>query len=161
MFEFKTLPAGKYTLTVSAPGFTLYENDNVMIADQPLRLNIAMTIAVEEEKVQVSDTAPTIDVNPSNNAGAIVISGKELEALPDDPDELQSDLAGPCRPVSRPERRTDVHRWIHWWPASAKVVDSRDPHQPESVLLRIRQAGLWTHRSVHQARAPISSTASS
>ena len=48
--------------------------------------------------MQVSDTAPTVDVNPNNNAGAITISGKELEALPDDPDELQSDLealAGP------------------------------------------------------------------
>lgn len=102
MFEFKTLSAGKYTLTVSAPGFTLYENDNVMVADQPLRLNIAMTISVEEEKVQVSDTAPTIDVNPSSNAGAIVISGKELEALPDDPDELQSDLQALAGPSAGP-----------------------------------------------------------
>src|ERR1035437_9464561 len=86
MYEFKTLPAGKYILTVAAPGFALYENDNVVISDQPLRLNVAMSIEVEQQKVQVSDTAPTIDVNPSNNACAIVISGKELEALPDDPD---------------------------------------------------------------------------
>lgn len=102
MFEFKNLPAGKYTLTVVAPGFTLYENDNVGIADQPLRLNVAMTIAVEQEKVQVSDTAPTIDVNPSNNAGSIVISGKELESLPDDPDELQSDLQALAGPSAGP-----------------------------------------------------------
>src|ERR1700686_404231 len=98
MYEFKTLPLGKYTLTVAAPGFTLYENDSVVIADQPLRLNIPLTIEVEQQKIQVSDTAPTIDVNPRNNAGSIVISGKELEALPDDPDELQADLevlAGP------------------------------------------------------------------
>ena len=98
----RTLPAGKYTLTVSAAGFTLYENDNVVIADQPLRLNVAMAIDVEKEKVQVSDTAPTIDVNPSNNAGAIVISGKELEALPDDPDELQSDLQALAGPSAGP-----------------------------------------------------------
>ncbi len=102
MFEFKTLPAGKYTLTVSATGFTLYENDNVVIADQPMRLNVAMAIAVEQEKVQVSDTAPTIDVNPSSNAGAITISGKELEALPDDPDELQSDLEALAGPSAGP-----------------------------------------------------------
>ncbi|HEV2713720.1 MAG TPA: carboxypeptidase regulatory-like domain-containing protein, partial [Terriglobales bacterium] len=101
-YEFKSLPAGKYTLTVAAPGFTLYQNENVVIADQPLRLNVAMTIEVETQKVQVSDTAPTIDVNPSSNAGAIVISGKELEALPDDPDELQSDLQALAGPSAGP-----------------------------------------------------------
>ena len=31
MYEFKSLPAGKYILTVAASGFTLYENDNVVI----------------------------------------------------------------------------------------------------------------------------------
>src|SRR5690242_575510 len=101
-YEFKMLPAGKYTLTVAAQGFTLYENDNVVVADQPLRLNVTMTIEVETQKVQVSDTASTIDVNPSSNAGAIVISGKALEALPDDPDELQSDLEALAGPSAGP-----------------------------------------------------------
>jgi len=102
MYEFKTLPAGKYTLTVVAQGFTTYENDNVVIADQPLRLNVPLTIEVQTQKIQVSDTAPTVDVNPSNNAGAITISGKELEALPDDPDELQSDLQALAGPSAGP-----------------------------------------------------------
>ncbi len=102
LYEFKSLAAGKYSLTVVAQGFSLYENDSVVIADQPLRLNVAMTIEVEAQKVQVSDTAPTVDVNPANNAGAIVISGKELEALPDDPDELQSDLEALAGPSAGP-----------------------------------------------------------
>ncbi|MGA8763220.1 MAG: carboxypeptidase regulatory-like domain-containing protein, partial [Candidatus Sulfotelmatobacter sp.] len=102
LYEFKGLAAGKYTLNVVAQGFTLYENDNVVIADQPLRLNVAMTIEVEQQKVQVSDMAPTVDVNPSNNAGAIIISGKELEALPDDPDELLTDLQALAGPSAGP-----------------------------------------------------------
>jgi len=102
MYEFKSLPTGKYTLTVAANGFTLYENDNVVVGDQPLRLNVTMAIEVETQKVQVSDTAPTIDVNPTNNAGAITISGKELEALPDDPDELLSDLQALAGPSAGP-----------------------------------------------------------
>ena len=102
LYEFKSLAIGKYTLTASAQGFTLYQNGNVVIGNQPLRLNIAMEIAVEQEKIQVSDSAPTIDVNPSSNAGAIVISGKELEALPDDPDELQSDLQALAGPSAGP-----------------------------------------------------------
>ncbi len=64
MYEFKGLPPGKYTLNVIAQGFTVYENDNATIADQPLRLNVQLVIAVEEQKIQVSDTAPTVDVNP-------------------------------------------------------------------------------------------------
>ena len=39
-----------------------------------------------------------LSVSPDENAGAIVLSGKDLDALSDDPDELQSDLqalAGP------------------------------------------------------------------
>jgi len=102
MYEFKSLPAGKYTLTVSATGFALYENDSVVVADQPLRLNVSMTSEVETQKVQVSENAPTVDVNPTNNAGAITISGKELEALPDDPDELLSDLQALAGPSAGP-----------------------------------------------------------
>ena len=102
LYEFKNVPPGKYTLTVAATGFTLYENDSVAIADRALRLDVAMAIDVEMQKVQVSDTAPTVDVNPNNNAGAITISGKELESLPDDPDELQSDLEALAGPSAGP-----------------------------------------------------------
>jgi hypothetical protein len=102
MYELKALAAGKYSLTVVAQGFTLYENDNVVIVDQALRLNIPMTIEVETQKVNVSDTAPTVDVNPASNAGAIVLSGQELEALPDDPDELLSDLQALAGPSAGP-----------------------------------------------------------
>jgi hypothetical protein len=101
-YEFKGLNPGQYTLNVIAPGFAVYENDNVVVAGQPLVLNIPMVIEVEEQKIQVSDSAPTVDVNPANNAGAIIISGKELEALPDDPDELLTDLQALAGPSAGP-----------------------------------------------------------
>jgi hypothetical protein len=102
-YEFTSVPAGQYTLNVIAQGFAIYENDNVAITpNQAMRLNVAMSIEVEEQKVQVSDTVPTVDVNPENNAGAIVISGKELEALPDDPDELLTDLQALAGPSAGP-----------------------------------------------------------
>ncbi len=102
MYEFKGLAAGEYTLDVVAQGFTLYENTKVEIAAQPLRLNVSLSIEVQTQKVQVSETAPTVDVNPASNAGAIVISNKELEALPDDPDELLTDLQALAGPSAGP-----------------------------------------------------------
>src|SRR5580658_10423148 len=103
LYEFKGLAAGQYSLTVVAQGFALYENDSTMITTgQPLRLNVAMAIEVEQMKVQVSDTAPTVDVNPESNAGAVTISGKELDALPDDPDELLTDLQALAGPSAGP-----------------------------------------------------------
>lgn len=102
-YEFSGVPAGQYTLNVIADGFSIYENDSVNVTtSQPLRLNVAMAIEVEQQKIQVSDTVPTIDVNPENNAGAITISGKELDALPDDPDELLTDLQALAGPSAGP-----------------------------------------------------------
>src|ERR1700728_2924611 len=102
MYEFKGLAPGEYTLDVVAPGFTLFENTKVEIAAQAQRLNVSLAIEVQTQKVQVSDTAPTVDVNPENNAGAITISSKELEALPDDPDELLTDLQALAAPSAAP-----------------------------------------------------------
>ena len=102
-YEFKGLAPGQYTLNAVAQGFSVYENDNVVVpANQSLVLNVPMTIEVEQQKIQVEDTAPTVDVNPSNNAGAITITGKELEALPDDPDELLTDLQALAGPSAGP-----------------------------------------------------------
>src|SRR5580692_10403571 len=65
-YEFKGLAPGQYTLNVVAQGFAVYENDNVVVpANQALLLNVPMGIEVEQQKIQVEDTAPTIDVNPS------------------------------------------------------------------------------------------------
>src|SRR5580700_9094393 len=102
-YEFKGLAPGQYTLNVVAQGFAVYENDNVVVpANQALLLNVPMAIEVEQQKIQVEDTAPAIDVNPSNNAGSLTISGKELEALPDDPDELLTDLQALAGPSAGP-----------------------------------------------------------
>ncbi len=102
-YEFTGVPAGQYTLNVIANGFSIYENDNVNItAGTPLRLNVSLAIQVEQQKIQVSDTVPTVDVSPENNAGAITISGKELDALPDDPDELLTDLQALAGPSAGP-----------------------------------------------------------
>jgi hypothetical protein len=103
VFEVTGLAPGKYGVKVIAPGFTTYENPGVDIAaGQAQKLNVSMSIEVQEEKVEVTDTTTKVDVNPANNAGAIVMQGKDLEALSDDPDELQSELQALAGPSAGP-----------------------------------------------------------
>jgi hypothetical protein len=102
-FEISNLPAGKYRVTASAPGFAAFAKDDVEMAPgQVQRFNIALEIKVEKEKVDVQEETPQLDVNPAANASAIVLSGKDLEALPDDPDELQADLEALAGPSAGP-----------------------------------------------------------
>jgi hypothetical protein len=102
-YEFKNLAPGKYTLRAAAKGFTVFTNDNVVITgDRPLTLDISLVIATEEQKVQVSGSTTQLDVNPAANAGAITLSGKDLDALSDDPDELASELQALAGPSAGP-----------------------------------------------------------
>jgi hypothetical protein len=98
-YEFKGLLPGTYILKAVAKGFAIFTQEDVQIlAGQTKQMNMGLLIQVEEEKVEVSDSSTKVDVAPSNNAGMVVMQGKDLEALSDDPDELQSELqtlAGP------------------------------------------------------------------
>jgi hypothetical protein len=104
IYEVKGLAPGKYGVKVIAQGFTAFENPGVeILAGQTNKLDVKLTIEVREEKVLVTDQAATaLDVDPASNAGAIVIQGKDLEALSDDPDELQSDLQALAGPSAGP-----------------------------------------------------------
>jgi hypothetical protein len=102
-YEIGNLAPGKYTVTANAQGFAVFvQNDVDVAAGQVAQLNIALDINVKQEKVNVEENAPTLDTNPASNASAIVLSGKDLEALPDDPDELQSDLEALAGPSAGP-----------------------------------------------------------
>jgi hypothetical protein len=102
-YEIKGLAPGKYTITVSAAGFSDFAKDDVnVVAGESQLLNIPLEIAVEKEKVNVTDEGTAVDTSPAANAGAIVLSGKDLDALPDDPDELQTDLEALAGPSAGP-----------------------------------------------------------
>jgi len=102
-YEIGNLAPGKYTVTANAQGFAVFvQNDVGVAAGQVAQFNISLDINVKQEKVNVEAEGPQLDVNPSSNASAVVLSGKDLEALPDDPDELQSDLEALAGPSAGP-----------------------------------------------------------
>jgi hypothetical protein len=103
VFELKGLAPGKYTVEVISKGFALYKNEAVQVAaGQVLQLNISLIIEEEQQQVTVTEQAGAVDVSPTNNAGAIVLNGAALDALPDDPDELQTDLTALAGPSAGP-----------------------------------------------------------
>ena len=97
------LAPGTYTVRATAQGFATFEQPNVQVAaGKAGRVNIALKIAEEVEKVEVTDKTTKVSVNPEENATALVIKGEDLQALSDDPDELQSELEALAGPSAGP-----------------------------------------------------------
>ena len=97
------VPPGTYTLTVTMPGFAAFVRQGVRItAGTPLTLNAKMAIQNAEQVVNVTSDQVAVSVDPGSNASATVLSGKDLDALSDDPDELSSELTALAGPSSGP-----------------------------------------------------------
>ncbi|MDQ3131800.1 MAG: carboxypeptidase regulatory-like domain-containing protein, partial [Acidobacteriota bacterium] len=101
-FTINGLAPGKYTVRVSAAKFAFYENAAVEVAaGGQEELNVILTVEGVEEQVEVSNLNE-VSNDPNNNAGATVLSEAELEALPDDPDELEAALQALAGPSAGP-----------------------------------------------------------
>jgi hypothetical protein len=103
IYEFKGVASGSYTVTAVAKGFATDQEEGVnVVAGQTQQFDIALQIQVEQEKVEVHEETPTLDVSPENSASTLIIKGKDLEALSDDPDELQAELQALAGPSAGP-----------------------------------------------------------
>jgi hypothetical protein len=102
-YTFNNVAPGKYFLRAIASGFALYENEAVEIAAGRRDLfNIKLTVTIEKQKVTVTAGDTGLSTDPDNNAGAIVMKGKDLDALPDDPDDLANALQAMAGPSAGP-----------------------------------------------------------
>lgn len=103
VYDIKGLAPGKYDISVVAKGFSNYATQELAIeAGKTQQLDISLEIAVKSEQVDVQDTTQQVDVAPSNNANQIVLKGKDLDALSDDPDDLSNDLQALAGPSAGP-----------------------------------------------------------
>jgi len=101
-YEVKGLAPGKYTVSVSAKGFSIASSDVELAPGKDQKLDVRLEIAVEQQQVAVEETQTKVDIGSENNASAMVIKGKDLEALSDDPDELSSELQALAGPAAGP-----------------------------------------------------------
>lgn len=96
------LAPGKYMVKAIAPNFGLYENTEVVVASgEKSDLIVVLTVSGVQENVEVSNDNK-VSNDPDNNASATIIKGKDLDALPDDPDELESALQALAGPSAGP-----------------------------------------------------------
>ena len=102
-FSSPALAPGSYNVTVEAKGFAVDQEADVKVAaGQTQELDIALQIEVEQQHVEVQEESPTVSVSPENSASTLVLKGKDLDALSDDPDELSSELQALAGPSAGP-----------------------------------------------------------
>jgi hypothetical protein len=97
------LAPGGYIVSASFAGFAPFSSAPIPVAaGQSKRVDIAMAIEVAQQSVTVTDDTPQVNIDASGNSNAIVLKGKDLDALSDDPDELSSELTALAGPSAGP-----------------------------------------------------------
>jgi len=99
-YTFVGLTPGEYTIKVDFPGFEAFEKVVTLDSGKSLQFSIQLTPSGGKQEVTVSGgKGPELSTDPSNNQSALVVAGDDLDALPDDPDDLTdmlTQLAGPA-----------------------------------------------------------------
>jgi hypothetical protein len=104
-YEASDLAPGSYIVHTTVEGFAPFTSPAIpLAAGQVKRVDITMAMVVEQQSVVVTaeEDVPTVSVEAGGNASAVVIKGKDLEALSDDPDELSSELTALAGPSAGP-----------------------------------------------------------
>ncbi|HEX8291023.1 MAG TPA: carboxypeptidase regulatory-like domain-containing protein, partial [Pyrinomonadaceae bacterium] len=100
-FAFAGLAPGRYSVRVFSTGFAPFENPEFEVAAGRNEFpQVTLGVSLEKEEVTIASEGP-LSVDTAS-AGAIVLKGKDLEALPEDPDELAAALQALAGPAAGP-----------------------------------------------------------
>ena len=103
-YQIHGLGAGSYVVLAGAEGFASFVSAPIPLAAGQTK-NIDIKLAVEAADVQIVVTdegGPTVSVDPGSNGSAMTLKGSDLDALSDDPDELQNELNALAGPSAGP-----------------------------------------------------------
>ena len=102
-YQVNNLTPGTYIVIANAQGFASSNSKAIsVVAGQIKQFDVSLEIQVEQQQVQVNAESTTVDTSPDSNANAVVLKGKDLDALSDDPDELQNELQALAGPSAGP-----------------------------------------------------------
>jgi hypothetical protein len=98
-WSFAGVPAGGFNLKVEFPGFSAFNKTFTVEAGRTADIPIQLLPEASRQEVTVSESpGPELSLDAADNAAAATIAGTDLDALPDDPDDLAdmlAQLAGP------------------------------------------------------------------
>jgi len=96
--KFEALTAGRYTLLVEFPGFESATVRDVRVRAGENRRAVTLRLKKVEEEVTVGRDPKTSGLDPRGNAFSTVLTREMIEALPDDPDEMEAVLRAMAPP---------------------------------------------------------------
>ena len=92
------VPVGRYAVSASFPGFESSTLSDVRVRPGDTRREITLPIEKVAESVAVGRDPATAASDPKSDRFSNVLSREQIEALPDDPDEMEQvlkEMAGP------------------------------------------------------------------
>lgn len=102
-YAFNGLAPGRYLVRAHASGFAVYEEKEIDLAPgKAATHDILLRVMIEQQEITVTDDR-SISTDPSSNADAIVLRGKDLDLLPDDPEGFASAMQSLAGPTAGPE----------------------------------------------------------
>ncbi len=102
-YQITGLAPGAYNVTVDVTGFRFFTAFAVHVQpNQTTEVDAHLVIDANQDEVQVNTQSIPMDASPDSNASAVVLEGKDLHALSDDPEELASQLQALAGPSAGP-----------------------------------------------------------
>ena len=101
-YSLQALAPGTYLVTASAPQLATLQPVKITLKAGTQTLNLQLAVVATAEKVTVRDEGSSVTTEAASNTSAVVLQGDALEALSDDPNDLQEDLQALAGPSAGP-----------------------------------------------------------
>lgn len=103
-YTFSHLAPGTYSVRIEVKGFAPFDVSGIEVAagGQAQVVDAQLSLSTEKTQVTVEGEGEKLSVSPDSNVGALVLKGKDLDSLSDDPDQLQDELMQLAGPAAGP-----------------------------------------------------------
>jgi hypothetical protein len=103
-YQIEKLPPGSYLVSASTDNLVTKQPARLnVVGRESIELDLRLMIKPHEEKLTVEENAaPSVSTDSAANASGLVLRGEALDALSDNPDDLQADLQNLAGPSAGP-----------------------------------------------------------